>query len=302
MVQDAATGISLRVTNAYADATGTAVQLETSNAADQPLAIWEPQLAFAPGGRTLQQAAGACGGTPSCLVVYTPVAPAESAPLVHFVASSHFRVQHSNVFQPGGTTPTPTPGWLTGLDQLALSVPFALAPVRSRGYTYQQAPTVKQGIGVQAEWLQVAPAANAFYGPAGGASVELQFSGLPANMEILSFLRIAFQNHICGGTTGNAGPGSVDLTIPGMTVSDPAFTVLQDPPIPPPDPQVREEDLTIGAAGTAQLEVVFQGSGLPTGQPATVSISNIQLLAGGIDGNSGNPPTLPSYQITLPMP
>jgi hypothetical protein len=296
VVQDAATGISLRVTNAYADVTSTVVQLETANTAGYPLAIiWGPQLAL-PSGRTFQVAGGSSGAATS-LTVYDPVPPADFAPLVHFVTTAHFMLPQYFGMNP--PTAPPAPPWLKELDRITLSVPFALAPARSGSSTYQQAPIVKQGIGVQVQWLQVSPARTAFYGPAGGASIELLFSGLPADLELLSFLRLESQNSI-GGTRGDYGPGRVELQIPGMSVSTPAFTVLQNPPWPH-DSQVQSVDPTVGATGTVQVEVSYQGGGIPTGQPATVSISQIQLLTGGIDGNTGAPPTLPTYQITLPL-
>lgn len=297
VVQDAATGISLRVTNAYADATSTVVQLETTNTASYPLAIRDPHLAL-PSGRTFQVAGGYLSA-PTSFTIYDPVPPADFAPLVHVVTTAHFTLPVSHGMNP--PTAPPAPPWLKALDRIAVSVPFALAPVRSGGYTYHQAPIVKRGIGVQVQWLQVSPAGTAFYGPAGGASVELLFSGLPADMELLSFIRLKSQNSIEGGAEGDYGPGLVELHIPGMTVSTPAFTVLQNPPWPHGS-QLRSVDPTVGAAGTVQLEMSYQGSGVPTGQPATVSISQIQLLTGGIDGNTGIPPTLPLYQITLPLP
>jgi hypothetical protein len=296
VAQDADTGISVRVANAYADATSTVVQLETTNTAGYPLAIWEPQLAL-PSGRTFLAAGGQWGG-PTSLTIYEPVPPADFAPLVHFVTTAHFRVPMYAGMNP--PTAPPAPPWLKDLDHIAVSVPFALTPPRSGGYTFQQAPTVKQGIGVQVQWLQISPAATAFYGPAGGASIELLFSGLPADIELLSFIRLQARNSIGGGTQGNLGPGLVQLQIPGMSVSSPAFTVLQNPPWPR-DSQVRSVDTTVGPAGTVRVEVSYQGSGVPTGQPATLSISQIQLLSGGSDGNSGGTPTLQTYQITLPL-
>jgi len=293
VVQDAATGISLRVANAYADVTSTVVQLETTNTAGYLLAIiWGPQLAL-PSGRTFQAAGGESGALHS-LTIYEPVPPSDYAPLVHFVTTAHFMLPVYNGMNP--PTAPPAPPWLINdLDRITVSVPFALAPARSGGSTYQQAPIVKQGIGVQVLWLQISPARTAFYGPAGGASIELVFSGLPADMELLSFIRLQSQISMGGLTQGDNGPGLVRLQIPGMSVSTPAFTVLQNPP------SHGSVDATVGAAGTVQLEVSYQGSGVPTGQPATVSISQIQLLSGGIDGNSGITPTLPAYQITLPL-
>lgn len=180
-----------------------------------------------------------------------------------------------------------------------MSVPFALAPARSVGYTYQQASSVKQGISVEVQWLQISPTSSAFFGPSGGASIELIFRGLPADMELLSFIRLESRNYIPGGISGNSGPGHVELHIPGMSVGTPEFTALLDPPWPH-NSQMRSVDPTIGAAGTVKLEVSYQGGRMPTGEPTTLSISEIQLLTGGIDGNSGSP-TLPAFQIALPL-
>jgi hypothetical protein len=299
VVQDSATGISLRVTNAYADVTSTVVQLQTANTAAYPLDISEPQLAL-PSGHPFQ-AAGGSSGEFSSITLYEPVPPEDMGPLVHFVTTAHFMAPVYSGMSPPPPTAPPAPPWLTDLDRIALSVPFALAPARSGSYTYHQSSIVKQGIGVQVQWLQIAPARSAFYGSAGGASIELRFSGLPADMELVSFMRVLAQNAIAGVTQGNSGPGLVLLHIPGMTVRLPAFTVLQSPPYPH-DAQVQSGEPTVGGAGTVQVEVSYQGSGVPTGQPATVSISQIQRLTGGIDGNTGDWPTLPTYEITLPLP
>lgn len=299
VVRDAATGISLRVANAYADVTTTVVQLETTNTAGYPLGIWDSQLAL-PSGRTFL-AAGGDSGTATSLTIYEPLPPEDFGPQVHFVVTAHFMPPTYNGLYP--PTLPPAPSWLKDVGRIALSVPFALAPERSGDYMYKQAPVVKQGIGVQVEWLQVSPEHTAFYGAAGGASIELLFSGLPADMELLSFTRLESRNSIgmgSNGSQGDLGPGLVELGIPGMTVSTPAITILQNPPWPN-DPGMRSVDPTVGAAGTVRVEVSYQGSGVPTGQPATLSISGIQLLTGGIDGNSGATPTLPSYQITLPL-
>jgi hypothetical protein len=78
------------------------------------------------------------------------------------------------------------------------------------------------------------------------------------------------------------------------------MTLLQSPIWNPTGNETSEQPL-VGPAGTVQFEVAFQGSGVPTGDPATLTISHIQLLTGGIDGTTGNPPTLPTYQITLPL-
>ena len=175
-----------------------------------------------------------------------------------------------------------------------MSVPFALTALRSGSYTYHQASVVHQGVEVQVQSLVVSSGSSAFYGSAGGASMEILFSGLPADMELLSFLRLEASESFTGATQGDTGPGRIDLEIPGMTVDTPAFTLLQGPAWPS-DPSVRSVAPTVGPSGTVRLVVSYLGSGTPTGQPATLSISQIQLLSGGIDGNTGSPPVLPAF-------
>jgi hypothetical protein len=81
-VQDAATGISLRVANAYADVTSTVVQMQTSNTAGYPLDIWKPLLTLQ-SGRSLQYAGGYSSASASASVSFMicePVPPADFGP------------------------------------------------------------------------------------------------------------------------------------------------------------------------------------------------------------------------------
>lgn len=294
---DAATGISLRVTDAYADVTGTIIHLEEANTAHFPLGLGQAQLALS-SGYELQAGLGGYYGGPESLLVFEPLRQQDFAPKVEFVATGHFSVPiYNSMFPP---TLPPAPPWLNHLNQITVRVPFTLSPARSGAYTYHLAPTVEQGIGVQVQLLDISPAHDAFYGAAGGARVELRFTGLPADLELLSFIRVESARTLNGGTMGDHGPGQVDLQIPGMTVDTPVMTLLQAPIWAPSGNQPSSVP-TVGSAGTVQFEVCYQGSGAPNGQPATLSISGIQALTGGIDGNSGAVPTLPTFQITLPL-
>lgn len=123
-MQDAATGLSLRVANAYADGTSTVIQLQTANTASYPLDISDSQLALQ-SGRTFKGAGGVSGG-PVSSTIYEPVPPNDFRPLVHFVATAHFMLPEYNGFTP--PTLPPAPPWLNELDHIAMSVPFALAP------------------------------------------------------------------------------------------------------------------------------------------------------------------------------
>jgi hypothetical protein len=295
VAEDAATGISLRVASAYADAAATAVQLETTNTSNYPLLlIYQPQLALQ-SGHVLQTGSGYSGT--SALLLSEPLPPDDFTSRVRLVATSHFMGSVLN--GPPPPSPPPAPPWLKNIRAITVSVPFAITPVRSGGYLYHQAPTVKQGIGVQVLSLQYAPSRTVFYGTAGGASIELRFTGLPADMELLSFLR--FQSHVFfeSGSESDGSPGLLDLNIPGMGLLTPAFTILQSPAWPNNLP-TNSVVPTVGSTGTVEIEVSYQGAGEPTGHNATLSISQIQLLTGGTDAYSGVP-TLPAYQIMLPL-
>ena len=294
--QDAATGISLRVSNAYADAVSTVVTLQMANTDNYPLALALPQLALRSGG--IVPGGGGYYSGPSAFLVVEPVPEGDFGHLVDFVATTGVTVAQSYALYP--PTLPPAPPWLGKIGTLTLSVPFAITPVRAGGYSYHQAPSVQHGIGVQVQSLEYSYARSVFYGTAGGASVELRFSGLPADLEMLSFIRLESHQNFGASQGGDNGPGQIDLQIPGMSVSTPAFTILQNPTWPQ-NPNETSEEPVVGAAGTVQLEVSFQGSGKPNGKPATLSISGIQFLTGGIDGTSGTTPVLPFYQITLPI-
>lgn len=297
IVRDAATGITLRVTDAYADVTRTVVQLETTNADSYPLGIMNDLLALH-AGPILQDIGGSSSGGPVALLDVEPLPPDDIGRPVELVASSHVTPPMFNGLYP--PTLPPSPPWLNQLDRLSLSVPFLITPAGSGGFTYHQAPVVEQGIGVQIESLDLSPFHPAFYGTAGGARLVLRFTGLPADMELLSFVLIQSQSSIGGGTFGDSGPGQVQLTIPGMTVSTPAMTLPQQPTTPADPGNMLYP--TVGSAGTVVLEVSYQGSGVPTGQPAAVTISDIALLTGGEDATTAlSAPSLPTYQITLPL-
>ncbi len=295
IVQYPATGISLRVSDAYADVTSTVMRLETTNTDNYPLGIANTQLTLTSG--TSLPVLGGYSGGPTILQVNAPLPVADFAPQVQLTATANFMVPITNGLYP--PTLPPSPPWLKNLDTISISVPFMISPVRSGGYSYHQLSATKQGIKVQVQSLDFSPSRKTFYGMAGGARIELLFSGLPADMELLSFVRLQSRQTFGGATEGDNGPGLIELDIPGMTVSTPALTFMQNP-VWPQNTNEPSVDPTIGSAGTEQMEVTYQGSGAPTGQPATLSISGIQLLTGGIDGNSGAP-VLPTFQFTLPM-
>lgn len=295
---DTATGISLRVTDAYADVTGTVIRVQMSNTTNFPLGLDKPQLALA-SGKLLQSELGGMWGGDVSLAVFEPLPTQDFASRVELVASDRFLMpMYNGLYQP---TLPPTPTWLNDLSKITVRVPFMLSPLPIKSYSVPQAPMVKQGIGVQVQSFDISPAHDAFFGAAGGARIELRFTGLPSDLELLSFIRIESARTLKdGGTAGDHGPGQIDLQIPGMTVDTPVMTLLQSSRWPPTGNQPSGEP-TVGASGTVQYEVCYQGSGAPNGQPATLTISGIQWLTGGIDGNSGNVPTLPRYQITLPL-
>jgi hypothetical protein len=211
IVQDTTTGVSLRVVDAYADVTGTVAQLEETNADNYLLALMTPQLKLA-SGYVLKGAGGGVTGGPTTVVFDEPLPPQDFAPQVQLVASADIAEPMYSMPPP---SPSPTPSWLDKLNGLTLRVPFTLGPARSAAYTYSQPPVVEQGIGVQVQLLDISPGRTAFFGPAGGARVELRFSGLPTNMELLSFIRMEWQRATSDGTSGDHGPGQLGAAYPG---------------------------------------------------------------------------------------
>ena len=87
-VEDAATRIFLRVANAYADATGTVMQLQTTNTAGYPLDIGASLLALQ-SGQDLASAGGTSGNA-AATTIYEPLPPDDFGPQIHLVATAHF--------------------------------------------------------------------------------------------------------------------------------------------------------------------------------------------------------------------
>jgi hypothetical protein len=297
---DAATGISVRVTGAYTDVTGTLAHLVTANTYHYPLML-NGNLALR-SGYVLRDVGGYSGSDD--MIVDEPLPPQDFASHVEIIATATFGVPvYHGMYPP---TLPPAPPWLNHLDHITIRVPFTLNPARAGRLLYHQPPTIEQGIGVQIQSLDYSPSHSAFFGQAGGARIEVRFTGLPADLELLSFIRIQSSRTIPNsdggsGSSGDYGPGLFTLYIPGMTLGGAVMTLLQSPQWPTGGNQTSEEP-HVGSAGTVQFEVAFLGGGTPTGAPATLTISGIQRLTGSMDPvTTANPPTLPTYQISLPM-
>jgi hypothetical protein len=298
----------VRLTDAYADVTGTLVHLVTSNTYNYPLGAGG-RLSLA-SGYVLKETIGGYSGGSDVLIVDEPLSPQDFSPNVEIIASVGFSPPVYMGFYP--PTMPPAPPWLNDLDHVTIRVPFTINPPRLGGFIYHQTPTVKQGIGVQVQSLDYSPAHSSCLGEAGGARIEVRFTGLPADLELLSFIRVESRRYSIAsscdgggtGSSGNLGSGRFALTIPGMSLGIPVMTLLQSPAWPT-DSNEPSSEPTVGSAGTVELEVAFPGSGTPTGQPATLTISDIQALinnpAASQNINTPNVPTLPTYQITLPL-
>jgi hypothetical protein len=306
---DAATGISVRVAHAYADVTGTLVHLVSSNTYHYPLML-NGRLSLK-SGYVLQGRIGGYSTANDTVIGDEPLPTRDIAPNVEIVATATFGPPISS----GWSQPTYSliPPWVNRVNDITIRVPFAISPLRAGGFNYHLAPTVEQGIGVQVQSLDYSPAQTSCFGQMGGARVEVRFTGLPADLELLSFILVesrspVYDSKSCGtgnGSAGDNGPGTFTLTIPGMSLGIPNMTLLQSPKFVTTGNEPSSGP-TVGAAGIVEYEVAFPGTGAPTGQPAMLAISDIQALTGGLDGASpsvreGNAPTLPTYHITLPM-
>lgn len=309
VTKDAATGISVSVTHAFADVTGTLVHLASSNTYHYPLML-SGQLALK-SGYALQGTIGGYSSADDTTMIDEPLPPQDITSNVEIIATATFGPPMYNGLYPPSLPPAPP--WLNQVSQITIRVPFTISPARAGGFTYHLAPTIEQGIGVQVQSLDYSPAQTSCFGQMGGARVVVRFTGLPADLELLSFIlvesrRPTYDSVSCGsgdGHSGDNGPGAFTLTIPGMNLGSPVMTLLQSPKFATTGDEPSSGP-TVGSAGTVEFEAAFPGGGIPTGQPATLTISGIQRLTNGMSGDTpsvrnGTAPTLPTYHITLPM-
>src|SRR5262249_54821122 len=119
IVQDATTGISLRVAQAEADVTSTVIRLEAVRGGSESVRIEVLHLTRQPAGKVLQQVAGYYSGHDSLLAFEPLPADAFGQPMP-LVAAADLEP----ILEPSASGGTPT------VSAPSMSVPFALRPVR----------------------------------------------------------------------------------------------------------------------------------------------------------------------------
>jgi hypothetical protein len=291
-VTDAATGISLRVTQAYADVTGTFVQLQAANKEGySPFGSEDTSLKLSSGKLLPVATAGTVNGcfeSEISQICDEPLPFDNMGHPVQLIASSHFFADYMGT--PLNYAPPPAPPWKKDLYRLQLSVPFEIVPQAAAHFVFQQASNVQKGIRVRAQSLDISPPGKAFYGDSGGARIFFTVSGLPPDTELLSFIRAINSSGI--------GLGGISLNIPGMHFSALDMGFLLQPSYASNGPS---NEQTIGAGGIVLMELTYIGNGIPTGKAATLGISNVHLLSHSSDGQSGDMIAMPAYQVTLPL-
>jgi hypothetical protein len=171
-----------------------------------------------------------------------------------------------------------------------------LNPAAGNAYTYHAPAVVHQGIGMQLQSLEVAPA-NQIGAKDGGVRIMLAITGLPANTLIQSFYGwYPYSNPPLHGspaysvppcTSVQPNPTRALLTIPGFAVH------AGNTGISFPIPFSSDSMQTVGDGGTVQIELLYPGQGTPDGTVGILVISNLQLLVANGEQTS--------VKETLPM-
>lgn len=169
---------------------------------------------------------------------------------------------------------------------------FVASPVQWEQHAIHMAPVMANGVSVQAQSLEVAPAGETPKGGTGGVRLDLTFTGLPTQTNLSGFELWSPTTHY--GCSESPCIATVALlTLPGWSATAfPDLTV-----IPGNVSMILGAVGTVGPSGTLQVALVYGGTGTPNGQPATLQLNNLRLR----DSNGTILRTLPNITLTMPL-
>ncbi len=302
--------ITLQVVSAYADPLGTEIQvlitgtnpqinqpilndptLILTDSAGRSFTFASPSFAFGEGG---YQFANAHYGIGTLNYLPMPIQQLHTSLQATFVAHSITLVT--------GTKQPPVLPLLAGTWKST----FTLNPVAGKMYTFHTQTVIHQGIGMQLQSLELAPANHTQMDSSGGIRIILTIIGLPANtlvQDIGGWVSSAYPSITPGGINCPvASPmcnhplnlTRVALTLPGFknyAVNSVAFPYIS---------QGLSTQQTVGASGMAQVELLYPGVGTPNGTKGILDISNVQIML--LSNGSQKLEALPgSWTIEIPL-
>ncbi len=258
-------GVTITLDRAYADATQTVIVFHTSGSGGNSLAYLSGAqivLTDASGKQyssLMNSGASLPGGLNVQKTLFSPM-PQNELGVPHRLTFSVTKLLNSNsgVAQNGEiSTPVPVSGdpW---------RIPFTLTPVAGATIPVTLPAQTHDGVTIQVESVDIAPAGGGIDGQNGGVRIHVLVGGLPANMllrHVASYSTAFQEGPDGGGSTNSPGqlPGAMgcpelDLQyFPGQPLLPGFIDVSGEPPVnDPATPKV-------GPSGTAEMDVLFYG-------------------------------------------
>lgn len=258
-------GVTITLDRAYADATQTVIVFHTSGSGGNPLAYLSGAqivLTDASGKQysSIMNSGASLPGAPNVQKTLFAPMPQNELGVPHRLTFSVTKLLNSNsgVAQNGEiSTPVPVSGdpW---------RIPFTLTPVAGATIPVTLPAQTHDGITIQVESVDIAPAGGGIDGQNGGVRIHVLVGGLPANMLLrhVASYSTAFQEGPDGGGSassvgqlpGALGCPELDLQyFPGQPLLPGFIDVSGEPPVnDPATPKV-------GPSGTAEMDVLFYG-------------------------------------------
>lgn len=274
-------GFTVTIDRAYADATQTVVTLSVSP--DDSYTLAPATLADAAGTRYQSLMSGA-DRLPNNHILNTMI----FAPLPQ---SELGRPQRLTLFittlfstAGGGPSSTPPP-MLAG----KWTIPFTIMPVAGTAISLSLPAQTHDGVTIQIEEIDVAPAGGGLDGQSGGARVRFRISNLPATALLTTasqyptWFTYATAESFGGGGGGGAPSGaachdSLTLTLASGVKLTPGAIIPLGQIVPiTPGYSLQVESQTVGASGSVEAEALFF-TPIPRGN-VTLTINLVQVSA-----------------------
>lgn len=260
-----ASGVTITIDRAYADATQTVILFHANGATSQGFFSGENMALTDSSGKVYRAISSGSAnqlGYPNAQIALFPPLPQSELGVRQHLTFSFDRLTGGPDQSGVVGTPISTVGpW---------QVPFTITPVAGKSIPVSLPAQTHDGLTIQVESVDIAPAGGGLDGQNGGARIHVRISGLPAKMQltdVANFSTAFWEGQNGGGQSsspdslpGALGCPELDLQyFSGLPILPGFIEVNGEYPFASPNSNDPTTWSRVGPGGSAELDVLFYG-------------------------------------------